>query len=95
MLRLMLTMHPRIDPLRVMVNSSHYCTACASYADLSTLFLLNYCVELGGLIAGDGKGCLLAHGERRLGRVMSDISGSWRASWAIVSGGIGGKVALH
>jgi hypothetical protein len=78
-----------------MVNSSHYCKACASCANLSTLFLLNYCVELGGLIAGDGKGCLLAHGERRLGRVMSDISGSWRASWAIVSGGIGGKVALH
>jgi len=24
--------------------------------------------------------CLLAHGERRLGRVMSNFSGSWRAS---------------
>jgi hypothetical protein len=50
----MSTMHPRIDPLRGMVNSSRYCITCASCANLSTLFLLSYCVELGGLIGGDG-----------------------------------------
>jgi hypothetical protein len=95
MLRLMSTMHPRIDPLRGMVSSSYCCTSHAFCANLSALFLLNCCIEFGGLIGGDGKGCLLAHGERRLVRVMSDISGSWRASWAIVSGGVGGKAALH
>jgi predicted Na+-dependent transporter len=39
--------------------------------------------------------CLLAHGERRLVRVVSNFSGSWRASWAIISGGVGGKGALQ
>jgi hypothetical protein len=54
MLRLMSTMHPRIDPLRGIVSSSHCCTSCASCANLSALFSLDCCVEFGGLIGGDG-----------------------------------------
>jgi len=39
--------------------------------------------------------CSLAHGERRLVRVVSDFPGSWRAIWAIISGGVGIKGALQ
>ena len=53
MLRLTPTMHPRIDPLRGMVSSSYCCSSCAFCANLSALFLLDYCVEFGGLIGGD------------------------------------------
>jgi hypothetical protein len=35
------------------VSSSHCCTSCAFCANLSVLFLLDYCVEFGGLIGGD------------------------------------------
>jgi hypothetical protein len=52
-LRLMSTMHLRIDPLRGMVSSSHCCTSCVFCANLTALFLLDCCVELGGLIGGD------------------------------------------
>jgi hypothetical protein len=53
MLRLMSTTHPRIDPLRGMVSASLSRALCTFCANFLAVFLLDYCIKLGGLICGD------------------------------------------
>jgi len=55
-------------------------------------FLPDYCIQIGDVAGGDGT-VLLAGARVSEGFVVSCLifSGSWTASWAIISGGVGGR----